>query len=143
MDKISSGLTTGKKMKKEKKDPREGCELCLMNYGMESVKHDSICASRRGLAVIAGGHRKPNFILIFPHKHIMLADKVKKNAILFSDMENLIHRAKKALIKKYMAKKFKTTWCNGGMLLRLTGDASSPVRGTNSHADCKMDVSYR
>lgn len=125
---------------KELHDPRVGCELCLMNYGGESVIHDSLCASRKCLAVIAGGHRKPNFILIFPKKHEMSMDKIKSDHRLLKEMQELVKKAEAELKKNYGAKKFLTTWCDGGMLLHFGGLS---IKGVNSHAHCKMDVCYR
>ncbi len=126
--------------KKKFDDPRMGCELCLMNYGMESMPHGSICASRNCLAVIAGWHRKPAFLLIFPKKHEMKMDRIKKDPELYKEIRRLIRRTEARLKEMYGAKKIETTWCNGGILLYFGGLS---LKGTNSHAHCKMNVQYK
>lgn len=127
----------------KERDPRNGCELCLMNYGMESVTHDSICASKHSLAVIAAGHRKPTFILIFPKAHKKKMKDVKKNADLHQDLKDLIRRTERKLREKYKAKSFEVKWCDSGMLLHFSAGGGLPLRGVNAHAHCKMDVWYR
>lgn len=123
-------------------DPREGCELCKMIYGMEEPKLDDLCNSKNCIALIANCKTKPELILLFPKTHEMDMAKFKRRKDLYAEMEGLIRRTKKVLKEKHKAERFRVTWHDGGTLLRLTGDKKNPLRGVKAHAHCKMEVFY-
>ncbi|GEM_PF-4744647 len=124
-------------------DPREGCELCKMIYGMEEPKLKDICNSKNCIALVANGKNRPELILIFPKVHEMDMDRIKKRKDLYAEMESLIRRTRKVLKEKHKAERARTTWHDGGMLLRLTGEKEKPVRSVKAHAHCKMNVFYK
>ena len=124
-------------------DPREGCELCKMIYGMEEPKLKDLCNSKNCIALIASEKKKPDFILLFPKIHEMNLERVKRRKELQAEMEALIRRTKRTLKEKHGAERFRVTWHGGGMLLRLTGDKKNPVRSVKAHTHCKIEVFYR
>ncbi len=126
-----------------KEDPREGCELCKMIYGMEKPELADLCSSKNCMALIGNKKKKPDYIIIFPRNHEMNVDLVKKQKELYAEMEALIRRAKRTLKEKYGAKRFRVSWCNGGILLRLSGNKKNPLNSVKAHAHCKMEVFYR
>ncbi len=126
-----------------KEDPREGCELCRTLYGMETPRLKDLCSSKKCSALIANDKKKPDYILIFPRYHEMDMVLVKKQKELYAEMEALIRRAKRTLKDKYGAKRFRVSWCNGGILLRLSGNKKNPLNSVKAHAHCKMEVFYR
>lgn len=123
---------------------REGCELCLMLYGMENQKTEDLCNSKNCIAVVAGTKgNKPDFVLIIPKVHEMDMDRVKRQRKLRAEMEALIRRAKRILKEDHNAKSFRLAWCSGGMLLTLNGNKRKKLGSVKAHAHCKMYVFYK